>query len=83
MLLSLSLDAPASRKKVLELEDPRIVHGQILIRVPRARTETLETAVPLETSPRRYMTRCVNLVGKEQIVTLCSFPRTQVICIPE
>jgi hypothetical protein len=53
---------------ILELEDPGIVERQVLVRVPRASSERLQTPVSLETDLGRLMTGGVYLVGKVEVV---------------
>ncbi len=60
----LAQNAFARAKKVLKLEDPGVVLGQVLLLVPDRGAETLETPVPLEPDPGGSLSGRVNLVGE-------------------
>ena len=61
LLRGLCQDAAAGAVKALELEDSRVVRGQVLHGVPRRGPEALQTPVPLEPLViRRIMRQIVN-----------------------
>lgn len=59
--------------KVLELEYPCIVLGEVLVRVPRARPEGPQPAVPLEARARGDVLGRVDLVGERAVVLFFAF----------
>lgn len=60
----LAQNALARAQKVLKLEDPGVVLGQVLLLVPDRGTETLEASVPLEPDPGGRVYGRVNFVGE-------------------
>jgi len=54
----LGQDAAAGAIEALELEDARVVGGQVLHGVPRRGPEALQTPVALEPAARQQMVHC-------------------------
>ena len=68
-VLSPSLFCPSSSPLViLKLEDLGIVERQVLVRVPRRSSETLQSTISLESSLCQSISRRIHFVGEMQIV---------------